>query len=721
MASAAQDKQISALYWECIEAFRRLFKHIQEHGVNGKKVDIPDKLAGAPGQLQVWAENVGAHRRNSKLSLDYKLREASRYRAHVKVLLVDLKVVLEEALGLLTGELKPPQKNDSAESSEPGATDDDPDSSDDEPEEDVITATADEVGHSISSLFRLTANIQNLASRDRMERIERIDVSAFGPYDINHVRDKYGLADDAQYLIERLGKANTKRRQLLKYNEQHHDKIAGRRRDDTGNPGDTDSTTGDKADHQDVKGKGVDFQDVVGFAEEDYSVGEASTTMQTIVSTVYEGNVPTSYEYHERDDDARSETGFTETSYATSVGPTSSSDKLRVPAPPNGYSDEPFQCPYCFKIVTHEGSNYMSWQKHVFRDIRPYVCTFRNCSQASRLYSSRHEWFHHECEFHRREWPCEHCDEVSSSSQAFKDHITKRHRHLLDIESIAVMVDRSERVVESSQPCPLCPETLTPKRLQRHLGKHMQQIALFVLPGSLQEDEEDDDDNVEETKEEDIDDEDDNGSAESDNGSDERGSKVEDDGGESADLLSDSQNDSTESETVVSEEEFFKAARSGDTEKVNAALKQRHFDVNAIDHASLFKGTALMQACDLKREEIAHLLLDHKEILVNLQDNYGWTALMYACRDGLDSVVAKLLARDDIQVNLQAKNGMPALMWACLNGHESIVAKLLARDDIDTQLKHVDGKTAYDLCDDGISAELKEKLKSRRRRGGLFR
>ncbi|KAI5810624.1 hypothetical protein BZA77DRAFT_347635 [Pyronema omphalodes] len=712
MATKTEDKQISALYWECIEAFRRLFKHIQEHGVNGKKVDIPDKLAGAPGQLQVWAENVGAHRRNSKLSLDYKLREASRYRAHVKVLLVDLKVVLEEALGLLTGELKPPQKNDSAGSNEPGATDDDSDSSDDEPEEDVITATADEVGHSISSLFRLTANIQNLASRDRMERIERIDVSAFGPYDINHVRDKYGLADDAQYLIERLGKANTKRRQLLKYNEQHHDKIAGRRRDDTGNPGDTESTAGEEPDHQDEKGKGVERQDMVGFSEEDYSFGEGPTTMQTTVSTVYEGNVPSSFEYHERDDDARSETGFTETSYATSAGPTSSSDKLRVPAPPNGYSDEPFQCPYCFKIVTNQGSNYMSWQKHVFRDIRPYVCTFRNCSQASRLYSSRHEWFHHEREFHRREWACEHCDEVSSSSQDFKDHITKRHRHLLRIESIAVLVDRSERVVESSQPCPLCPETLTPKRLQRHLGKHMQQIALFVLPGSLQEDEEEEGENVEETKDEDIDDEDDNGSAGSDNGSQESGSKVEDDGGESPDLLSDSKKDPTECEIVVSKEEFFAAAKSGDTEIVKAALQQRHFDVNAIDHGSSFKRTALMSACYHQREEVAHLLLDHKKILVNLQDETEWTGLMYACWKGLDSVVAKMLARDDIQVNLQDNHGRTALMWACQYGHESLAAQLLARDDIDTRLKNGWGKTAYDLCD-GISAELTEQLRSR--------
>ncbi|KAI5810616.1 hypothetical protein BZA77DRAFT_271360 [Pyronema omphalodes] len=706
MATKTEDKQISALYWECIEAFRRLFKHIQEHGVNGKKVDIPGKLTGAPGQLQVWAENVGAHRRNSRLSLDYKLREASRYRAHVKVLLVDLKVVLAEALGLLTGELKPPQKNNDPESSEQDATDTDPDSSDDEPEEDVITATADEVGHSISSLFRLTANIQNLASRDRMERIEKIDVSAFGPFDINHVRDKYGLGEDAQYLIERLGKANTKRRQLLKYNEQHHDKIAGRRKDDTGNPGNTDSTAGAEADHQDEKGKGVDLQDIVWFAEGDYSLGEGSTTMQTTVSTVHEGNVPGGFENHEPDDDARSDTGFSETSYATSAGSSFSSDKLRVPPPPNGYSDEPFQCPYCFKIVTNQGRNYISWQKHVFRDIRPYVCTFRNCSQATRLYSSRHEWFHHECEFHRLEWPCEHCQEVSSSSQSFKDHITKTHRHLLRTESMAVLVDRSVRVVESIQACPLCPESLTPKRLQRHLGKHMQQIALFILPGSLQEDEEDEDD-----------DEDDGGSAASDEGSEQPGSKVHD-GGESSEHLSDSKNDS---ERVVSEREFIKAAYRGDTETVKAALKQGCFDGNTIDKTSPDEETALMLACLHEHKDIAHLLLDHKGILVNLQDTNGYTALMYACKVGLDSVVGKLLARDDIQVNLQKKDGWTALMLACFNGRESIIAKLLARDDIVTRLRNNNGQTAYDLCDSRISAELKEQLRLRGRRGGLFR
>ncbi|KAI5794614.1 hypothetical protein FPQ18DRAFT_377255 [Pyronema domesticum] len=41
--------------------------------------------------------------------------------------------------------------------------------------------------------------------------------------------NKYQLGEDYQYLIKRLGKANTKRRQLLRYHNEHHEKIVGRR------------------------------------------------------------------------------------------------------------------------------------------------------------------------------------------------------------------------------------------------------------------------------------------------------------------------------------------------------------------------------------------------------------------------------------------------------------------------------------------------------------
>jgi hypothetical protein len=85
----------------------------------------------------------------------------------------------------------------------------------------------------------------------------------FEPFDIEHVRNKYdGLGEDYRFLIERLGKANTKRRQLLKYHHEHHEKIIGRRVAET----DTDLN------------------------ENDY-LSEAPSEMRTTVSTAREGNV----------------------------------------------------------------------------------------------------------------------------------------------------------------------------------------------------------------------------------------------------------------------------------------------------------------------------------------------------------------------------------------------------------------------------------------------
>jgi hypothetical protein len=113
------------------------------------------------------------------------------------------------ALGLLSGELKVPKNDDNLKESEVVTPETDPNLSDDEPE-DVITASTDEIGHSIASLFRLTVGIQNLSSRDRMERMEKIDMSVYETFDINHVRDKHLLGEEDNYLLERLGKANTK-------------------------------------------------------------------------------------------------------------------------------------------------------------------------------------------------------------------------------------------------------------------------------------------------------------------------------------------------------------------------------------------------------------------------------------------------------------------------------------------------------------------------------
>jgi uncharacterized C2H2 Zn-finger protein len=124
----------------------------------------------------------------------------------------------------------------------------------------------------------------------------------------------------------------------------------------------------------------------------------------------------------------------------------------------------------------------------VFQGLRPYVCTFKECPQASHLFKGRHEWYAHENEMHRREWYCNKCSEAFPSSANFRQHLETRHRH--EKAQLDVMVDRGVRSIERDQKCVLCQEEHKPKQLRNHLGRHMEQIALFVLSGADDQDEE---------------------------------------------------------------------------------------------------------------------------------------------------------------------------------------------------------------------------------------
>ena len=86
--------------------------------------------------------------------------------------------------------------------------------------------------HIITCLYKFSITIQNPAPKERRHKIALIDVSYFEHWDIKHINEKFGQVDPqnkfrvAEYLTRRLGKANTRRRQLLKYYESHHKTIS---------------------------------------------------------------------------------------------------------------------------------------------------------------------------------------------------------------------------------------------------------------------------------------------------------------------------------------------------------------------------------------------------------------------------------------------------------------------------------------------------------------
>ncbi|KAJ5488171.1 Zinc finger C2H2 [Penicillium expansum] len=117
--------------------------------------------------------------------------------------------------------------------------------------------------------------------------------------------------------------------------------------------------------------------------------------------------------------------------------------------PPKDSADgAPFECPYCFVIITI--TNRRAWARHVFNDLMPYLCIFPNCPTPHRMYESRREWF---------------------------SHLQGQHSIC---ESPGVHVD-----------CQLCLSSLpSGKQLERHVGRHLEELALFALPRSEEDDDE---------------------------------------------------------------------------------------------------------------------------------------------------------------------------------------------------------------------------------------
>ncbi|KAJ5407235.1 Zinc finger C2H2 [Penicillium sp. CMV-2018d] len=146
-------------------------------------------------------------------------------------------------------------------------------------------------------------------------------------------------------------------------------------------------------------------------------------------------------------DNLESLTVASQTSYAQTI--LNGMEGTVLPSPPKDSANgAPFECPYCFVMITI--ANRRAWARHVFNDLMPYLCVFPSCPTPHRLYESRREWFSH-----------------------------LQSQHSIS-ETPNVHVD-----------CPLCLSSLpSGRQLERHVGRHLEELALFALPRS----EEDDDD-----------------------------------------------------------------------------------------------------------------------------------------------------------------------------------------------------------------------------------
>ncbi|KAL6359034.1 hypothetical protein LRP88_09232 [Fusarium phalaenopsidis] len=161
-----------------------------------------------------------------------------------------------------------------------------------------------------------------------------------------------------------------------------------------------------------------------------------------------------------------------------------------VPDPPKTQDGETtFPCPYCgTTLESNEMQNRQSWKRHVFRDLRPYICTFEHCQNPNKLYVSRHEWIYHELQIHRRKYVCKECPKTYSSRAEMPAHVREHYGESISPAPLGVILDlcnqQDDGMDGEKDQCLVCGEELSFQALQRHLATHMEDMALFVLPNT---------------------------------------------------------------------------------------------------------------------------------------------------------------------------------------------------------------------------------------------
>lgn len=137
--------------------------------------------------------------------------------------------------------------------------------------------------------------------------------------------------------------------------------------------------------------------------------------------------------------------------------------------------------------IAYDDLPVLSIRKHVYRDLHPYVCLEKHCTKASQDFQKRKQWARHMFKAHWRTWTC-----PFGCALSFRTSIDFRC-HALAVHPTQVSTGRVENLValsSNSDPrcaegkCPLCLafDIKDSRMYESHVGKHLEQLSLFVLP-----------------------------------------------------------------------------------------------------------------------------------------------------------------------------------------------------------------------------------------------
>lgn len=163
---------------------------------------------------------------------------------------------------------------------------------------------------------------------------------------------------------------------------------------------------------------------------------------------------------------------------------------LIVPPPPIPLQDgNRFPCPYCRLEITVGDAmrTDQDWRRHVFADLEPYLCTFKDCLRASKTFGMKYDWIRHELDSHRIQkfWRCPSCQHEFLDRADFQIHLTEKHEDIVSENQFEILSTLSERSSEQTSAigdCLLCRvEFDDRKALEDHVATHLEQFALTSI------------------------------------------------------------------------------------------------------------------------------------------------------------------------------------------------------------------------------------------------
>jgi hypothetical protein len=142
-----------------------------------------------------------------------------------------------------------------------------------------------------------------------------------------------------------------------------------------------------------------------------------------------------------------------------------------------------------------------AYRKHVYGDLRPYLCLIEDCPLQDHLYPTRHEWLQHESNYHWKTWKC--CFDCGidnfQARAELESHLNAFHSAEVFGNRLETIVSLCEQNIESERQrhCPLCYESMGSQTLYaKHVGWHSRELALFVVRTYNEDDEEAEDHNL---------------------------------------------------------------------------------------------------------------------------------------------------------------------------------------------------------------------------------